>query len=185
MRVWLLIVIVGAMTGCAGQEAATNTPAPPAQENATLVPTEGAATDAPTLVRPTLPPTWTPGIQPTPTLAPFVTLTPDGTLDALRALPTFPACGSFVVDLSRTPQVFAHQQPLTVVWGAAAGADVYRVSLFDVSGQTVFVDTTRDTSYTFPGSLFFFGGYYGWEVRPFDSVGIQFCMPIGDDVTGQ
>jgi hypothetical protein len=144
-----------------------------------------ATSDPALLERPTLPPTWTPDLQPTPTITPFLTLTPDGTLDALRALPTFPACGGFVVDFSRTAQVYRHQQPVTVAWGAAAGVDIYRVTLFDISGEVIFADATRDTTFTFPGNLFSFGNFYGWEVRPFDSTGIQYCMPIGDDLTGQ
>ena len=183
-HVFELLLIVGLLAGCSGQAAPTETPAPPTAADSTPE-AAPAATNEPVLDRPTLPPTWTPDLQPTPTLTPFLTLTPDGTLDALRALPTFPACGGFLVDFSRTAQVYAHQQPVTVAWGGAAGADTYRVTLFDTSGQSIFADATRDTTYTFPGNLFFFGEFYGWEVRPFDSTGIQYCMPIGDDLTGQ
>lgn len=181
-----LIFLALVLAGCTGQVPPAATPAPPTVgDSAPTTPPDVPTSDPGLLVRPTLPPTWTPDLQPTPTITPFLTLTPDGTLDALRALPTFPACGTFVIDYSRTAQVFSHQQPVTVAWGAAAGADVYRVSLFGTSGEVIFADATRDTTFTFPGNLFFFGNFYGWEVRPFDSTGIQYCMPIGDDLTGQ
>jgi hypothetical protein len=122
--------------------------------------------------------------MPTSTIPAFVTLTPDGTLDALRALPTFAACTTFAVDSSVTPQTFLHQQPVTVAWGAAEGASFYRISLFDLTGRAIFADSTRDTRYTFPAELFVFGNFYGWEVRPFDVNGIQYCMPIGSDLKG-
>lgn len=185
MHALALLLIVALLAGCDGQAVPTETPALPPLADSTPEASPASTSEPVLLDRPTLPPTWTPDLQPTPTLTPFLTLTPDGTLDALRALPTFPACGGFLVDFGRTAQVYTHQQPVTIAWGAAAGADTYRVTLFNTSGQSVFADTTRDTTYTFPGDLFFFGEFYGWEVRPFDSAGIQYCMPIGDDLTGQ
>jgi hypothetical protein len=188
LRLVMTILVLAVLVGCTGQNVPpTVTPPLPTlagQAEATAQP--DVTSDPAQLVRPTLPPTWTPeAFDATPTFVPFVTLTPDGTLDALRALPTLAGCGGFVVDYARTPQIYQHQQSLTVYWGAATGAAVYRVSLFDTTGQLIFGDTTRETSYTFPGNLFVYGNFYGWDVRPNDSAGIQFCMPIGEDLTGQ
>ncbi|MCC6612738.1 MAG: hypothetical protein IT320_04620 [Anaerolineae bacterium] len=172
-----------AIAACAPQAAPTATPSPVPTE--VPAPTEDV-TPAPTMTavpRPTLPPTWTPDFLPTAT--PLVgTLRPDETNVALRAQPTLPACATFAEDREQTPRTFVAGEPLTIYWWAAQGAIRYRVTLYDAALHPLMSEVTSETQYTFSGDYFELGNFYGWEVRPFDSIGAQLCLPIGDDVEG-
>jgi hypothetical protein len=119
---------------------------------------------------------------PTPTL---ITLAPDLTLQALQALPTLPACEGFTYDRETTPRTFVLGQPVTISWGAAQGAANYRVTLYNAAFQPLLSDLVSGTSYTFPNTVFVAGGRYGWDVRPFDSLAVQFCIPIGGELYEQ
>ncbi|MCL4249139.1 MAG: hypothetical protein KJ065_13410 [Anaerolineae bacterium] len=185
MRVNIALIVALfalALAACAPQAAPAPTPSP-APPSDTPTPAE-SATRAPTmtpLVRPTLPPTWTPDFQPTAT-AIVGTLRPDATNEALRGEPTLAACASFSEDRERTPRTFSAGEPLTIYWNAARGANRYRVTLYDASFQALLSENTDETSFTFAGDFFELGSYYGWEVRPYNALNEQLCLPIGGDV---
>lgn len=180
---WLLLILLPA--ACAAPPSPTATPIPPTEPavppTEIAPPVESALTNLP-VERGTLPPTWTPVLLET--LTPTeVTLVPDLTSEALRFLPTLTACESFVFNRDSTPRTYTLGQPVTITWSAPLGAASYRVMLLDQSLVPLFVETTTATTYMLPAELFQFGGIYGWEVRPLDINGAQFCLPIGGELT--
>jgi hypothetical protein len=178
----LLISFVLALTACAPPAQPTVTPMPPsATPRSEVISTQGPT--ATPVERATLPPTWT--FVPTQPTATPTLFTPvyDPTNETLKAQPTLAACATFVEDRERTVRLFESYAPVTVYWGAAQGAVQYRVTLYDINYVAVVSQITRDTEYTFPAELFTPGAIYGWEVRPYDGLGNQFCLPIGNDLS--
>jgi hypothetical protein len=181
----LLSLSMLALVACAAPPAPTATPVPPTDPplppTTTSPSAESAVTNLP-VERSTLPPTWTPELLET--LTPTeVTLVPDLTSEALRFQPTLAACEAFVFNRDTTPRTFTLGQPVNLAWSAPLGAASYRVTLVDQTLAPLFVETTTATSYTLPAELFQFGGIYGWDVRPLDINGVQFCLPIGGELT--
>ena len=189
MRLLYLLALLLLLAACTTPPAPAATPLPPtdpaaAPPSETPLPAGDVPTNMP-IERATLPPTWTPPVDvnadtPTPT---EVTLVPDLTSEALRFQPTLAACDAFVFDRNTTPRTFRLGEPVTISWGAPFGAARYRVSLLDQTLAPLFVQNTTATTFSFPANVFQFGGLYGWEVRPLDLNGVQFCLPIGGELT--
>jgi hypothetical protein len=139
------------------------------------------ATSAPTQVpldRPTLPPTWT--VSPVPTQAPTATI--DAAAQADLVKPTLVVCGVFGVDRERSASTFTVGSPVVVFWTAVDTAARYRIGLFNENGEEIFMDYTREPTYTFRTDLFEKGKRYSWSVYPEDAINQQMCFERGGDI---
>lgn len=170
-------------SACASPPSPTATPSPLLPSDTPQAAVVGTPAPSVTPVtRATLPPTFT-ATPETPTTTPTLhTPVLDLTNEALKTLATLPACASFTPDRSRNPITFTAGEAVTVYWGAAQGAAQYRVTLFDINYVALLTEVTRETSFTFSADFFTLGAVYGWEVRPYDSLGVQMCFPIGDEL---
>ncbi|MBL8154792.1 MAG: hypothetical protein JNM70_11465 [Anaerolineae bacterium] len=186
MKSGFVLILVLLLAACSSQSEAdlpTLIPTPGGVEAAvtatTLPPTEPAPTQA-SIVRPTLPPTWTPAVMPT---EPDVqaTMTPV-VLPTGIPLATLEACGTFLVDLERSTSTFKLGESPVVYWSPAANALRYRVSVIDEFGQELFMDYAIDATYAFPADLFKAGKRYGWVVYPEDNIGRQMCFQQGGEL---
>ncbi len=180
MRMLLLsivLLITAAACGSQPEPIATSTPPLPTAE-----PQIEQATAPPPPSRPTLPATWTPFFEPT--LTPITGLPrANATNQYLLALPTLATCSTFTVDFERTPKTFTAAQPVTVYWLPAMGATSYRITLYNANFEMLLTRTTEATEFTLPGEFFLLSEIYAWEVVPYDALGIQFCLPIGGELT--
>jgi hypothetical protein len=182
MKRIIAIVILGlVVTGCGSQtpEALptlipTQTPLPAATN--TTVPAVTPTDDLSD--RPTLPPTWTPFVEPTDTIAP-PTETP---LPESTAIPTLVACGPFDVDRNKSAATFTVGQPTQVYWVPVQGAARYRISVLDAFNQEIFSDFAIDPTYTFKPDQFEAGKHYAWKLYPIDTLGRQMCFAVTGDM---
>ncbi|MAS34174.1 MAG: hypothetical protein CL610_09210 [Anaerolineaceae bacterium] len=189
MQRYLLIIITFAfLAGCAPQPAQQSNPTESPDADlpaaATDTPDVTATATATVAQRSTLPPTWTPGVQPTVTVAAVNTSSgPTQVPPTTVPQPTLPeACNSFAVDIEQTPRNYQAGQDVTVYWTPVDGSEFFFVALTDNTAQVIFEDYTDDTSYTFPADQFEAGEFYGWQAYPINAIGNQMCLSIGAEL---
>jgi hypothetical protein len=186
IRYVLLGVLVMVISACSGNTEVlptlipSSTP-PPATATLEVVATATTEPTATTVrTRPTLPPTFTPTVEasPTPTETSSV---PTPTLFVPATANT--DCNIFdIVFEQTTPQFQIGSQP-TVAWTPLPGAELYLLRLLQ-SGGFVVQDNIyiAETTYTFDASLFRENFTYGWEVYPINNAGDQMCFSIGTEL---
>lgn len=128
--------------------------------------------------RPTLPPTFTPTTPPTdePTATEvFVTASP-----FVSAATADANCNTFATVFDQTTLQFVPGESPVVSWQPVVGAELYRVILSEVNGRIINDGIyVKETTYTFPASLFVSGVVYGWEVYPINARNDQMCFAVG------
>ncbi len=181
---WIMVIaiFVFAVAGCAPQAAEVlptfiPTPQPAAAATETPPPTV-APTEVP-VERATLPPTWTPSVEPSLTPIP-VTDTP---IPLWTPIPTLIACGPFDVDRDKSAAKFTAGTPIQVFWTPIQGAVRYRISVIGDFNQEIFFDYAVDSNYTFKSDLFEAGKQYLWKVYPEDSLARQMCFAVAGDLS--
>ncbi len=177
MQRYLIIFLLAciSLAACAPAQGVQPTlPPSPTPEIITPLPT---ATE---IKRATLPPTWTPEQEVTPTaiesVATQVVNTPIPPATALEV------CTTFGEDRALNKRTFTLGQPAQVFWTPVAGAAQYSITLVDQTGASVYVDYTADTNFTFEATLFEAGKLYGWEAYPIDNIGQQMCLGRGAEL---
>jgi hypothetical protein len=191
-----LVMIALLLAACGTQSSETLPTLMPTPGGAVATDTPMQATEPPTpepLIRPTLPPTWTPesgvggGDQsssdsglPTPTPE-SLNQPPQGATD----IPTLVVCGTFVADRNRSTSTFTTGAQPQIFWSNVETAFRYRIRLLDSTGAQLFEDFSLEPSYTFPANLFEKGKVYGWSVYPEDSLGQQMCSERGAELLPQ
>ncbi len=184
-RILGIAIFVFAVAGCGPQATEVlptliATPQPAAA--ATETPKTPIPTVAPTQVpvdRATLPPTWTPSVEPTDTVIP-----PTNTSVPLSTpIPTLVACGPFDVDRDKSASTFKVGTPTQVFWTPVQGAVRYRIGVIGDFNQEIFMDYAVDANYTFKPDLFEAGKQYLWKVYPEDSLARQMCFAVAGDLT--
>lgn len=105
------------------------------------------------------------------------------TFDMVNAVlltsPTREACAAFGIQYDQTALTFNRRENARVTWTRVSSAVAYRVTLYDEARSTVFVTIVGETTTDFGNTLFDGQARYFWEVRPFDSTGVQLCAAIG------
>jgi hypothetical protein len=149
-------------------------------------PTTEIVTEPPTpteIKRATLPPTWTPVQEVTPTAT---EVTPTVSVDTPIPPPTpLEVCATFGEDRTQNKRTFTFGDSPTVYWMPVQGAVQYSISLVDETSTALYVDYTADTKFTFDASLFEQGKLYGWEAYPIDNIGQQMCLARGAELFPQ
>lgn len=203
--VWIALLLIGVgLVACTTEEDTGPLPTQPFEviDNQGVVPadattdtsvdtppTPAPATNTPQGPRP-LPPTWTPiptisiVIPPTETFAPTADI--GATWIASSPVPeatSNPGCLTFNLDPSRTVNTITLGNPPTLAWTAATGAVLYRVYVYDISGQNqLHEELIETTTITVNPDVFTSVGAYVWTVAPLDPFGIQMCIELGDAV---
>lgn len=186
---WMLLVVpLVLLAACSTQPQELPTLIPePTTVPTTEVPAQSVevtpnATPTSPLVRPTLPPTWTPPPSETPLPTETETLPATPTFfQPTAALPE--GCNTFQIDFERSAREFRLGTAPTVSWVAVPESVRYRVSLRTISGVVIQDDIyIAETQYTFPADLFEQGVQYGWEVYPINSLGEQMCFQRGGEL---
>lgn len=199
----VLIAVTLLLVACGGGGDDTPESTQPAEEppTATIVPETGvqeeppAATNTPEPPQsgpPTLPPSWTPTTEATPTEL-IVTSTPQPQADQPDttnsdaqfggAATPRPECAEFIPDFASITSTFDVGVAPTVAWTGVANAALYRVFIFDELEFELHTALVEETSYVVPADVFLQPGFYIWQVEPLDSLGIQMCIGIGDVLT--
>lgn len=174
----LLLLLMVFVAACQGDDPApTNTPVPP-----TPVPEqpieEATSTEIPTqrpLVRETLPPTWTQTPTNTP-LPPTPTDTPAPTIE-IASPPE--ACNDFGPNIENSSEEVTLGEDATIAWFTIAESPLYWVVVTNESGFQVFERYVEEGELRIPADVFATATRYGWEVRPLNDVGEQFCRGTG------
>jgi hypothetical protein len=182
-RIIGIAIFALALVGCGSQQPTealpTLIPTPQPAAAATNTP---VATVAPTEVpvdRATLPPTWTPSIEPTDTTVPAT----NTSVPLSTPIPTLVACGPFDVDRDKSASTFTVGTPTQVFWTPVQGAVRYRIGVIGDFNQEIFFDYAVDANYTFKPDLFEAGKQYLWKVYPEDSLARQMCLAVAGDLT--
>lgn len=182
MQRYLIVLFLAciSLAGCAQEEIApppTLAPSPTVE----IITAQPSPTE---LKRATLPPTWTPVQEVTPTVAEAAaTLIPSDT--PIPPPTPLEVCNTFNEDRTLNKRTFIFGESPTVYWTPVQGAAQYSITLVDATNTALKVDYTADTKYTFDASLFEKGKMYGWEAYPIDNIGQQMCIARGAELTPQ
>ncbi|MCU0481148.1 MAG: hypothetical protein MUE54_08045 [Anaerolineae bacterium] len=202
--VWIALLLIGTgLVGCTTEEDTGPLPTQPFEviDSPVIAPdttsdvvvdmtaTPASATNTPQGPQP-LPPTWTATatfsivIPPTLTLAPTVDI--GATMLASSPVPeatSNPGCLTFNLDPARTVNTVTLGNSPTLAWTAATGAVLYRVYVYDISGQNqLHEELVETTTITVNPDVFRAAGTYVWTVAPLDPFGIQMCIELGDAI---
>lgn len=196
MRKSILLLLVMILAAC-GSSNDDETPALPTRfegESVTTEPVDASETPAETqppvatsapIVRPTLPPTWTPEPEPTetPTQPPAPTATSFVPAPVTGNDPNqSEACLNYRVDFEAVTREFRLGSSPTIAWTPVDGVGLYRVYVIDEFENQIFFDLITETSIQIPAETFSVIGTYGWSVEPLDPVGIQMCTARGGEI---
>ena len=178
----LMILVAAACTPQVTEPTPTLATLPTEAETATPEPTRTP------VVRATLPPTWTPEGE---TTSPVDESQPDVAATSTSG-PTVPppvipptaleVCRNFGEDLQLNSRTFPIGTAPTVYWTPVEGAVQYSITLVDENGESLLVDYTAETNFTFEEDLFESRRLYGWEVYPIDVLGQQMCLSRGAEL---
>lgn len=194
MRYLTFILCVMILAGCGTSDSQTDVQPTSTIEQTVSTP-EQDATEEPTpiiFVRNTLPPTWTPAIEPE--LEEWVEETPAPTAqqvlsnrnDGVREewtpvyVPTFvPECQSFTIVEPEDRFIEEESQPV-ITWSNFSPAILYQLRVFDEAGKDIHGVLSAENNYQIPEPVFEIAGAYGWTVTPLDGLGFPLCGEIGD-----
>jgi hypothetical protein len=204
LLVWIALLLIGvSIVACTPEEDTGPLPTQPfelvdgpntvpdatADTSVEITSTPASATNTPQGPR-ALPPTWTAtatfsiNIPPTETFAPTVDI--GATWMAASPVPeatSNPGCLTFNLDASRTVNMITLGNSPTLAWTAATGAVLYRVYVYDETGQRqLHEELVEATTVTVNKDVFPAIGIYVWTVAPLDPFGIQMCIELGDAI---
>lgn len=112
---------------------------------------------------PTLPPTWTPTVRPSPTIVIPTAITPTEIPPTIERLVM---CASFEPDYAQNLEQHFVNTDLTVYWFPVEATGItYVVELYNVAGELVLSMEIPETQITFTGDQFPTVGTYFWTVK--------------------